>query len=311
MANWPLSVVFMGSAHFALPALKSLIDAGFNIACVYSQPPRVAGRGQKEQKCPVHEFASNGGMCVRTPKTLLDKKVQNDFLSLKADAVVVAAYGLILPKSILYTPRLGCINIHASLLPRWRGASPIQRAIEAGDETTGISIMAMDEGLDTGGVYQKEEKVITPEITAGMLHDSLATMGGDLIVKVLKKVNAGMLRAIPQPLEGVTYAKKISKNEGRIDWYYAAEVLSRKLRAFSPTPGVWSEYAGGRIKFIAGVVESYEGNALPGTVIREPLVVACGEDALRIEIAQRPGKNPIASSELVRGYPIPLKTILN
>ena len=301
----------MGSSLFALPALNSLIKAGFNVLCVYAQPPRPAGRGQKERRCPVHAFAADEGMDVRTPKSFLDTEAQTNFLTLNADAVVVASYGLILPKSLLYAPKFGCINIHASLLPRWRGASPIQRAIEAGDELTGISVIAMDEGLDTGGVYLKGETPITSETTTDNLQNTLASMGGELVVEVLKELITGALRAIPQPLEGVTYAKKISGEERQIDWQYPAKVLSRKLRALSPTPGVWGEHAGERIKFIAGAVEAYDGNASPGTVVREPLVVACGEDALRIEIAQRPGKSAMATSDLVRGFPIPVETILN
>ena len=301
----------MGSSLFALPALNSLIKAGFNVLCVYAQPPRPAGRGQKERRCPVHAFAADKGIDVWTPKSLLDAEVQANFLTLNADAAVVASYGLILPKSLLYAPKLGCINIHASLLPRWRGASPIQRAIEAGDELTGISVMAMNEGLDTGDIYLKGETPITSETTTDTLQDTLALMGGELVVEVLNKLISGTLRAIPQPLEGVTYAKKILREDGKIDWQCSAKVLSRKLRAFSPLPGVWGEYAGERIKFIAGVVEEYDGNALPGTVVREPLVVACGKDALRIEIAQRPGKSAMATSELVRGFPILVETNLN
>ncbi|MBM08378.1 MAG: methionyl-tRNA formyltransferase [Magnetovibrio sp.] len=304
-------LIFMGSAHFGLPTLRSLIEAGFNISCIYSQPPRVAGRGQKIQRCPVHAFAVNHGISVRTPNTLIDRAEQTNFLEMNADVVIVAAYGLMLPKKFLETPKFGCLNIHASLLPRWRGAAPIQRAIEAGDKITGISIMAMDEGLDTGGIYLKKEIPITSNITAGKLHDALAILGAELITELLGRLGTGDLIAIPQSAKGVTYAAKISREEGKIDWFGPAEYLSRKLRAFSPVPGVWCEYRGERIKLIAGGVEAYDGNAIPGTVIAKPLVVACGNDALRIEIAQRSGKKIMSSSELLRGYPIPLKTILS
>ncbi len=301
----------MGSADFALPALKSIIAAGFNIPCIYSQPPRAAGRGQKPKKCPVHAFAVNQGIHVRTPETLLDMDEQNHFFKLNAEAVIVAAYGLVLPKTFLESPEFGCINIHASLLPRWRGAAPIQRAIEAGDKLTGISIMAMDEGLDTGAVYHKEEIPIKSDTNAGVLHDELALLGGELIVEVVRNLRAGDLIAIPQPAKGITYAKKLSREEGKIDWSRPAEYLYRKLRAFSPLPGVWCENGDERIKLITGEVEPYNGNAVPGTVIAKPFVVACGEDALCIETAQRPGKRVMPISELIRGYPIPLKTILD
>jgi methionyl-tRNA formyltransferase len=299
----------MGSPDFAVPALSALIDAGHEILCVYSQPARPAGRGQKERPCPVHAFAEDQGLQVRTPASLKDADVQAAFAALDADAAVVAAYGLILPKSVLDAPRLGCINIHASLLPRWRGAAPIQRAIEAGDVRTGISIMAMDEGLDTGAVYLTGEVPITDETTASDLHDKLATMGGEMITEALMGIAEGSLKAIPQPQDGVTYADKLARDEGRLDWSRPAQYLARQIRALNPWPGVWCEHDGQRLKVLAALVEA--GSGAPGTVIAEPLVVACGSGALRIERAQRAGKSAMDVADLVRGKPIPVGSILD
>ena len=299
----------MGSPDFAVSALAALIDAGHEILCVYSQPARPAGRGHKERPCPVHVFAEAHGLLVRTPESLKDADVQAAFAALDADAAVVAAYGLILPKLVLDAPRMGCINIHGSLLPRWRGAAPIQRAIEAGDARTGISIMAMDEGLDTGAVYLTGEVPITIETTASDLHDQLAAMGGALITEALAGIANGSLNATPQPQDGVTYADKLARDEGRLNWSRSADDLARQIRALNPWPGVWCEHDGQRLKVLAAAVES--GSAVPGTVIAEPLVVACGSGALRIERAQRAGKSAMDVSDMMRGKPIPVGTILD
>jgi methionyl-tRNA formyltransferase len=299
----------MGSPDFAVSALAALIDAGHEILCVYSQPARPAGRGHKERPCPVHVFAEAHGLQVRTPESLKDADVQAAFAALDADAAVVAAYGLILPKLVLDAPRMGCINIHGSLLPRWRGAAPIQRAIEAGDARTGISIMAMDEGLDTGAVYLTGEVPITIETTASDLHDQLAAMGGALITEALAGIANGSLNATPQPQDGVTYADKLARDEGRLNWSRSADDLARQIRALNPWPGVWCEHDGQRLKVLAAAVES--GSAVPGTVIAEPLVVACGSGALRIERAQRAGKSAMDVSDMMRGKPIPVGTILD
>ena len=301
----------MGSPNFAVPALRALIAAGHEIACVYAQPPRPAGRGHKKCPCPVHVYSTSQGIEVRTSISLKDAEVQAALAALNADVAVVVAYGLILPKPVLETPRLGCINIHASLLPRWRGAAPIQRAIEAGDRRTGISIMAMDEGLDTGGVYLTGEVSITPVSTASELHDTLAEMGAELIVSALDGLVTGTMRAEPQPSHGISYAEKLSREEGRIDWSRPADELARKLRALNPWPGVWCEQAGERLKVLAGVNVPNDGGAVPGTVIGVPLVIACGDGALRIDQAQRPGKSAMDSADLVRGHLLRIGTVLD
>lgn len=301
----------MGSPDFAVPALARLIAAGHEIACVYSQPPRPAGRGHKERPCPVHAFAEENGLQVRTPPSLKGTGVQSEFESLQADAAVVAAYGLILPKTVLNAPRLGCINIHASLLPRWRGAAPIQRAIEAGDTESGISIMAMDEGLDTGGVYLSGAVPITDTTTATDLHDRLAELGGDLVVQALAGIAAGTLIPTAQPDEGVTYAEKLRRDEGRLDWSRSAEQLARQVRALNPWPGVWCEYGAERLKVLSAAVQTQDNAAAtPGTIIAEPLVVACGEGVLSVDRAQRPGKGAMEAEALVRGHPMPPGTVL-
>ncbi|MBT6094898.1 MAG: methionyl-tRNA formyltransferase [Rhodospirillaceae bacterium] len=304
-----LRLVFMGSPDFSVPALAALIEAGHEIACVYSQPPRPAGRGHKERPGPVQAFADAQGIPVRTPVSLKDDTVQAAFADLQADAAVVVAYGLILPKPILDAPRLGCINIHASLLPRWRGAAPIQRAIEAGDEHSGVCIMAMDAGLDTGGVYLRGEVEITSDTTASDLHDQLAAMGGKLIVDALPAIAAETLAAEPQPEAGVTYAHKLARDEGRLDWSRPAVELERQVRALNPWPGVWCEHDGQRLKVLGSTLEKGEGP--PGTVIAAPLVVACGEGALRVTRAQRAGKSAMDIEPLVRGNPVPIGTIFS
>ncbi len=304
-----LRLVFMGSPDFSVPALAALIDAGHEVVCVYSQPPRPAGRGHKERPGPVHAYAEALDIPVRTPVSLKDVDVQARFAELQADAAVVVAYGLILPQPILDAPRLGCINIHASLLPRWRGAAPIQRAIEAGDARSGVCIMAMDAGLDTGGVYLRGETEITDATTASDLHDRLAAMGGALIVEALPGIAAGTLSAEPQIEEGVTYAQKLARDEGRLDWSRPAVELERKVRALTPWPGVWCELHGQRFKILGAAVEV--GEDTPGTVIAEPLVVACGEGALCVTRAQRAGKSAMDIETLVRGNPIPIGTVFD
>ncbi|HSV29977.1 MAG TPA: methionyl-tRNA formyltransferase, partial [Candidatus Omnitrophota bacterium] len=268
---------FMGTPDFSVPILAALIDAGHDVVCVYSQPPRPAGRGHKEQLTPVHAYAQARGIEVRHPKSLKSAEEQQAFRDLDLDCAVVAAYGLILPKAILEAPRLGCLNVHASLLPRWRGAAPIQRAILAGDAETGVTIMQMDEGLDTGGMLQIETLPITAETTASSLHDALSEMGARMIVPALEGVASGRLAAVPQPAEGVTYASKLAKDEGRIDWTRPALELERQVRGLTPWPGVWCELAGERLKVLAASVTA--GNGTPGTVLDDALTVACGDGA--------------------------------
>jgi methionyl-tRNA formyltransferase len=303
-----MRLIFMGTPDFAAAALASLIDAGHEIAAVYSQPPRPAGRGHKEQRSPVHELAAAKGLDVRTPARLKGEAEQRDFAALHADVAVVAAYGLILPRPILAAPRHGCLNIHASLLPRWRGAAPIQRAILAGDAESGITIMQMDEGLDTGPMLLRGAVPIGPRTTASSLHDDLATLGAALIVEALDKLKAGTLTPTPQPADGVTYAAKLTREEGQLDWRKGADELERQVRAFTPWPGAWFDLRGERFKVVAAAVA--RGSGAPGTVLDDKLTIACATDALRLEIVQRPGKAAMNAADLLRGYPIPAGTVL-
>jgi len=297
-----LRLAFMGSPDFSIPALSALLNAGHQVVAVYAQPPRPAGRGQKERLCPVHAFAVERGIEVRTPKSLRSEEEQARFAELELDVCVVAAYGLILPAAVLQAPRLGCINVHASLLPRWRGAAPIQRAILAGDEKSGVTIMQMDEGLDTGDMLLTGEADIGPETTAQQLHDELANLGGALIVKALDKAAAGTLDAMPQPDEGATYAAKLEKSEGRIDWSKSAAELDRLVRALNPWPGVWFVLNGENIKVKAA--EPAEGSGRPGDILDDGLLVACGDGALRLASLQRPGKGALAADIFLRGFPL-------
>ncbi len=303
-----LRLVFMGTPDFAVPALEALIEADHDIVCVYSQPPRRAGRGQKERLSAVHAFAEARGIEVRTPITLRDETEHTAFAAFGADAAIVIAYGLILPQAILDTPRLGCLNIHASLLPRWRGAAPIQRAILAGDAKTGVTIMQMNAGLDTGDMLLSRSVPITAETTASDLHDSLASLGANLIVEALDGLFAGSLVATPQPETGSTYAEKLSRDEGKLDWSRPAAYLARTVRAFSPWPGAWFEHDGARIKVLEAQVAG--GSAEPGTVLDGQLTVACGKGALRMVTVQRGGKSSADAASFLRGYALPAGTVL-
>jgi methionyl-tRNA formyltransferase len=303
-----MKLVFMGTPDFSVSILESLLDAGHEVAAVYSQPPRPSGRGHKEQPSPVHAFAHARGIPVRTPKSLKSAEEQQSFAALEADAAVVAAYGLILPQAILDAPRLGCLNVHASLLPRWRGAAPIQRAIMAGDAATGITIMQMDAGLDTGAMLMSESILLLPDATAPWLHDMLAAMGARMIVAALERLDAGRLPAKPQPEDGVTYAHKLAKDEGRIDWSRPATETERKVRALNPWPGVWFDLGGERIKVLEAALVPTGGH--PGTVLDEQLTVACGKYALRPSKVQRPGKAAMTAAEMLRGHAIPKGTVL-
>ena len=300
-----MRLIFMGTPDFAVPALAALIDAGHDVVCVYSQPPRPAGRGHREQPSPVQIFAQEHGIEVRYPVSLKKAEAQADFAALNADVAVVAAYGLILPKAVLDAPSLGCINIHASLLPRWRGAAPIQRAILAGDTETGVTIMQMDEGLDTGAMLASARIPIGDKTTAAELHDALAALGGDLIVEVL---SGELPPPVPQPEEGGTYAPKLDRAEGRIDWTESAVALDLKIRALNPWPGVWCERDDARLRVLAATPVT--GSGAPGAVIDAPLIVACGDGALRLERVQRAGKSAMAADEYVRGNPVPAGTVL-
>lgn len=295
-----LKLVFMGTPDFSVAALQALLDAGHDVACVYSQPPRKAGRGQKLTPGPVHAFAEAQGIEVRTPASLKGEDEQAAFAALNADAAVVVAYGLILPQAILDAPRLGCFNIHASLLPRWRGAAPIQRAIETGDAETGVAIMKMDAGLDTGDVVMMEPTPIAPDTTAGELHDALAVLGARLIVEALDGVASGALTPRPQPADGVTYAKKIDKAETRIDWTRSAAAVSAQVRAFHPL--AWFELDGARVRVLDVGIEPGAGEA--GATLDDKLLVACGAGAVRLKRVQPAGKAAMDAGAFLNGHAV-------
>jgi methionyl-tRNA formyltransferase len=297
----PLRLAFMGTPDFAVPILQALIEAGHDVVAVYTQPPRPAGRGHRPQPSPVQRAAEAAGIPVSAPAKL-DLAEQEKVRALALDAAVVAAYGLILPKPVLEAPRLGCLNVHASLLPRWRGAAPIQRAILAGDRETGVTIMKMDEGLDTGPMLLAERVSIGPETTAPALHHQLAAAGARLIVRALRGLADGALVARPQPAAGVTYAKKLAREEGRIDWSQPAADLERRVRALNPAPGVWFERGGERIKVLAAAVAEGSTAAPPGTVLDADLTVACGPGALRLRRLQRAGRAAVDAAAFLRGY---------
>ncbi len=302
-AAQPLRLAVMGTPEFAVPSLTALLRAGHTVAAVYAQPPRPAGRGHKERRSPVHAAAAAHGLAVRTPARLKDPAEHRAFAALDLDAAVVAAYGLILPPPILRAPRLGCVNVHASLLPRWRGAAPIQRALLAGDAQTGVTIMQMDEGLDTGPMLLAQALEIAPAMTAADLHDRLAELGAASIVRALDGLARGTLEATPQPEAGVTYAAKLTRDDGRIDWRDAAHV-DRQVRALTPWPGAWFEVRGERLKVLrADRVAAPPGRA--GLVLDDRLAVACGANgAIRPTLLQRPGKAAMDAADLLRGFPI-------
>jgi methionyl-tRNA formyltransferase len=307
----PLRIAFMGSPDFAVPSLRALVEAGHEVVCVYAQPPRPAGRGQKERLTPVDEAAIELGIPVRTPRSLRGPQEQAEFAALDLDVAVVAAYGLILPREILEAPRLGCINVHASLLPRWRGAAPIQRAILAGDAETGVTIMQMDVGLDTGDMLLSRSVPITAETTGQSLHDQLSLLGAELIVPAVAGLAQGALTGTPQPEEGVTYAKKLERDEGRLDFHRPAVELERLVRAFDPWPGAFFEHDGTRIKVLAA--EAFEIGPisnLPGTVLDPELTISCADGAFRPTRVQRPGKGPMDVPSFLRGFQIPPGTVL-
>ncbi|MGE5540411.1 MAG: methionyl-tRNA formyltransferase [Gemmatimonas sp.] len=304
-----LTLAFMGTSPFGLPALEAIVAAGHAVACVYTRAPKPAGRGYGVRKTPIHEAAERLGLPVRTPASLKDPAEQDAFRALALDVAVVAAYGLILPKAILDAPRLGCLNIHGSLLPRWRGAAPVERAILAGDEATGVTIMQMDEGLDTGGMLLTES-VAVDRLTAGEMHERLSAMGAPLIVRALDGVAAGTLAAIPQPAEGATYAKKIEPAEARLDWREPAVALERRVRAFAPRPGAWFVHDNARIKVFAADVIDDGSRAVPGTVLDERLTIKCGEGALRLTVLQREGKGKMPADAFLRGFALARGAVL-
>lgn len=307
-----MRLAVMGTPAFTLPVLNQLQDDGHDIVAVYTQPPRSAGRGKNLRKSVVHNRANELGIPVRHPASLKDASAQQEFHDLQLDAAVVAAYGLILPEEILSSPRLGCINIHASLLPRWRGAAPIQRAILAGDEETGITIMLMDEGLDTGPILTQQSVDITPNTTATDLHDQLADLGAKMMAEALIKLDNGTIRPQPQSDDGATYAEKIKKSDGAIDWTNPADAIDRQIRALAAYPGTWCHINAERIKihaaqFPAKPVER-PANAIPGQIIDHELTIACGHDPgdglIRPDKLQRPGKSVVSRIDFLNGFSI-------
>ena len=300
-----MRLAFMGSPDFAVPALQALQAAGHEIAAVYCQPPRPAGRGQKEAPCPVHKAALALGLEVRTPaRVRKDVAEHQAFAALGLDAAVVAAYGLILPRPMLEAPKRGCLNIHASLLPRWRGAAPIHAAILAGDAESGVTIMQMDEGLDTGPMLLRGAVPIGPRMTTSALHDALAPLGARLVLEALERDPPAM----PQPEAGMTYAPKLTKDDARLDWALPAVVLDRRVRGLNPWPGTAFRHGGEAIRVLAA--EPAEGSSTPGTVLDGAGLVACGEGALRLLRLQRPGRGPMPVADFLRGFPLPAGTVL-
>ncbi len=295
-----MKVVFMGTPDFSVPVLEALVEAGHEVLCVYCQPPRPAGRGKKDRPSPVQAKAEELGLPVRYPKSLKGKAEQAEFAALEPDIAVVVAYGLILPQAVLDAPAKGCLNIHASLLPRWRGAAPIHRAIMAGDAETGVCIMQMEAGLDTGPVLLRKAVPIGAEETTAELHDRLSALGAGAIVEALANLDG--LEPVSQPEEGVTYAKKIDKAEARVDWSKPAVEVDRLIRGLSPFPGAWCEVDGERLKLLRSRV--VEGKGAAGQVLGG-LRIACGDGAVEILQAQRQGKRPMDAEELLRGFKLP------
>jgi methionyl-tRNA formyltransferase len=300
-----MRIIFMGTPDFAVPTLEALHQAGHDIVAVYTQPPRPAGRGKADRPSPVQLRAEALGIEVRSPKSLRNAEAQADFAALEPDAAIVAAYGLILPQEILDIPVWECLNVHASLLPRWRGAAPVQRAILAGDEETGVTIMAMEAGLDTGDMLSVERMPIGRK-DAGQLTAELAEMGARMIVEVLS--DPGAFLAEEQPADGVTYATKIDKTEARLDLAQPAIQVERQVRAFAPAPGAWFEHEGERVRILAADVADFEGPA--GTVLDDQLTLACATGAIRPLTVQRAGRGVMTTAELLRGFAIPAGTRL-
>jgi methionyl-tRNA formyltransferase len=304
-----LRLVFMGTPDFAVPTLVELAGRGHDIAAVYTRAAKPAGRRGLELKpSPVEREARRLGLAVLTPASLKAPDTQAAFAALNADAAVVVAYGLILPKPILDAPRLGCFNLHASLLPRWRGAAPIHRAVMAGDAQTGVTVMQMDEGLDTGAMAMIERVPIAPDMTTGQLHDALSRLGADLMARALGALERGTLQTTPQPTDGVTYAAKIDKAETRIDWTKPWKTVHDRIRGLSPFPGAWCEFAGERLKVLRSTAG--EGGGAPGTALDDRFTVACGEGAVRIVELQKAGGRPMQAEEFLRGSPVRAGAVL-
>ncbi|MPZ59066.1 MAG: methionyl-tRNA formyltransferase [Rhizobiales bacterium] len=309
----PLRLIFMGTPDFAVPPLVELVGRGYDVAAVYARAPKPAGRGMELQPSPVERAARQFGLPVLTHNTLRTGDTQAEFAAHGADAAVVVAYGLILPKSVLDAVPLGCFNIHASLLPRWRGAAPINRAIMAGDTESGVTVMRMDEGLDTGAMATAERVTIGPDMTAGELHDTLAPLGADLMLRALGALERGALVLTPQPQDGVTYAAKIDKNETRIDWSQPAEAVHDHIRGLSPFPGAWCEIpadAGQPVRVKVLRTTRADGSGPPGTVLDDRLTIACGSGAIRMAALQRAGRQPMRTADFLRGVSVAAGAVL-
>ncbi|MCD6071607.1 MAG: methionyl-tRNA formyltransferase [Microvirga sp.] len=298
-----LRVVFMGTPDFAVPTLSEIVGQGHEVVAVYTRPPAAAGRGMELKPSPVHKMADRFGIPVFTPKTLRTEEAAEIFRSHDADVAVVVAYGMLLPKAILDAPELGCLNLHASLLPRWRGAAPIQRAVMAGDKETGVAVMKMEEGLDTGPVAMVEKVAITPDMNAGDLHDKLMVLGADLMVRALAALSRGGLGFTPQPDEGVTYAHKLKNEDALIDWAKPAQAVHDHIRGLSPFPGAYfmADFGKGmeRVKVLRAALG--KGSASPGTMLDNNGIISCGDGAVRLIQVQRAGKGPVAIEEFLRG----------
>jgi methionyl-tRNA formyltransferase len=303
-----MRLVFMGTPDFAVPTLMDIAGRGYEVVAVYTRAARPAGRGMDLKPTPVERAAQGLGIPVFTPATLKTEEAQETFRSLGADVAVVVAYGLILPKAILDAPPLGCFNVHASLLPRWRGAAPINRAIMAGDAESGVTIMKMDEGLDTGAMALVDRIPIDPDMTVGQLHDALARLGADLMGRALGALERGSLALTPQPEDGVTYAAKLTNAETRIDWSKPAKQVHDHIRGLSPFPGAWFEHDGARVKVLRSSLT--DGSGAPGTAIDDQLTVACGDGAIRLLHVQKAGKQPMSAVDFLRGNSIAAGTRL-
>lgn len=309
-----LRLIFMGTPGFSVPTLRQIVDAGHEVVAVYTQPPRKAGRGMAEQKSPVHLVADALNLKVKTPESFKSDDTQKQFIGLEAEAAVVVAYGLLLPPAVIDGTRLGCFNLHASKLPRWRGAAPIQRALMAGDTVTAATVMRMDHGLDTGPICLEHAVTITPDMTASDLHDRLAERGADLMVQALAHLEAGTLPERAQPQDGVTYARKLSKSESRIDFTKSAAEVHNQIRGLSPFPGAWFEApengTNEKVRVKALKSEVVEASGEPGEVIGEDLTIACRVGAVRLLTVQRAGRRMAHTDEFLRGFSLPSGTKL-
>ena len=308
-----MRIVFMGTPDFSVPTLAEIVGQGHEVAAVYTRAPAPAGRGMDLRKSPVHIAAERFGLTVHTPKNFREPVDRDVLAALAPDLIVVVAYGVILPQAVLDIPPLGCVNVHASILPRWRGAAPIQRAIMAGDKETGVAIMQMEAGLDTGPVGMVERVAITPEMNAGELHDRLARVGADALGRALAALSRGTLAFTPQPDDGVTYAKKITNEEARLDWTHSAQQVHDHVRGLSPFPGAFCMFEGPkgleRMKVLRTVREA--GKGTPGTTLDDRLLIACSDGAVRLLDVQRAGSKPMKADDLLRGFAIPKGAMLS